>query len=182
MNRISVAKILLEIFTVLGLMLLITAFGPQGCENREMAASSTKGSSLTQSTTTDSSSGVSSSYTGSSETVAQEQSQDAEQAQAVAYLAEADSLYAGGDFYKALRAYKRVLTVDPTNAEVKERVAQLEELIAEYETHYNLGMEFWYQQNYSEALKELEKALVLYPTSEMVKDHIKTLKQILGIS
>jgi len=172
MNRISVAKILLEIFTVLGLMLLITAFGPQGCENMEMAASSTKGSSLTQSTTSDSGSSVSSSSTSSSETVGQ----------AVAYLAEADSLYAGGDFYKALRAYKRVLTVDPTNAEVKEKIARLEELIAEYETHYNLGMELWYQQNYSEALKELEKALVLYPTSEMVKDHIKTLKQILGIS
>jgi len=172
MNRISVAKILLEIVTVLGLMLLITAFGPKGCENREMAASSTKGSSLTQSTTTDSSSSVSSSSTGSSETVAQ----------AVAYLAEADSLYDGGDFYKALRAYKRVLTVDPTNAVAKERVAQLGKLIAEYETHYNLGIELWYQQNYSEALKEFDKALALYPTSEIAVDHIKTLKQILGIS
>jgi tetratricopeptide (TPR) repeat protein len=172
MNRISVAKILLEIFTVLGLMLLITAFGPQGCENREMAAISTKGSSLTQSTTTDASSSVSSSSTSSSETVAQ----------AVAYLTEADSLYAGGDFYKALRAYKRVLTVDPTNAVAKERVAQLGKLIAEYETHYNLGIELWYQQNYSEALKEFDKALALYPTSEIAVDHIKTLKQILGIS
>jgi len=172
MNRISVAKILLEIVTVLGLMLLITAFGPKGCENREMAASSTKGSSLTQSTTTDSSSSVSSSSTGSSETVAQ----------AVAYLAEADSLYDGGDFYKALRAYKRVLNVDPTNAVAKERVAQLGKLIAEYETHYNLGIELWYQQNYSEALKEFDKALALYPTSEIAVDHIKTLKQILGIS
>ena len=172
MNRISVAKILLEIVTVLGLMLLITAFGPKGCENREMAASSTKGSSLTQSTTTDSSSSVSSSSTGSSETVAQ----------AVAYLAEADSLYDGGDFYKALRAYKRVLNVDPTNAVAKERVAQLGKLIAEYETHYNLGIELWYQQNYSEALKEFDKALALYPTSEIAEDHIKTLKQILGIS
>lgn len=182
MNRISVAKILLEIVTVLGLMLLITAFGPQGCENREMAASSTKGSSLTQSTTTDASSSVSSSSTSSSETVAQEQSQDAEEAQAVAYLTEADSLYDGGDFYKALRAYKRVLTIDPTNAVAKERVAQLGKLIAEYETHYNLGIELWYQQNYSEALKEFDKALALYPTSEIAEDHIKTLKQILGIS
>ncbi|MCL5984959.1 MAG: tetratricopeptide repeat protein [Actinobacteria bacterium] len=182
MKRISTVKILLAIFAVLGLMLLITAFGPQGCENKGVAASTAKGSSLTQSTSAAASSSVSSSSTSSNETIAQGQSQDTGQAQVATYLTEADSLYASGDFYKALRAYKRVLTVDPTNAVAKERVAQLEKLIAGYETYYNLGMELWYKQNFSEALKEFEKALALYPASKMAQDSIKTLKQILGIS
>ena len=163
MKRISAFNSILLVVTISGLMLFVTAFGPQGCENREATASSVKESSSTQSTDT-----------SSDETTAV--------MQAAAYLTEADSLYDSGDFYKALRAYKRVLTVDPGNTAVKERIAQLEGLITEYETYYNLGMEFWYKQNYSEALKEFNKALALYPTNKMVMDHIKTLKQILGIS
>jgi len=171
MNRASVTKNLSKMVLVLSIMLILTAFSPQGCEDKRVTTSSTGESKLITNTTKTDSDGISSSASTNNTLK-----------QAAAYMTEADELYNKGDYYKALRAYKRVINNDPANIKAKEKINLLEELIAEYETYYNLGIELWYQQNLSGALNEFEKAQAIYPNNEMVNDHMKTLKQILGLS
>ena len=93
------------------------------------------------------------------------------------YMVEAQKYEAKGDLVEALEQYKLALTVDPENQAAKEKRTKIEQEFRELaENHYQTGLSYHRQGQYSQARKEFLTALRYSPDHEeaktMLREHV----------
>ncbi len=108
-------------------------------------------------------------------------------------IKDGDNYYYNGEYALAKSRYRKAeLTIKESNlssqtkdkliASFYDRYLKSKNIVDTARIHYGNAMQLQYETNYEQALKELEKALQIYPKFQEAKEAYDSLKALMGLS
>lgn len=96
-------------------------------------------------------------------------------------IAQADSLFEAGEYYKAKAAYNNALGIKPGEQYPKDKIAEIDRILEEkYNRAIAAADEFFDSKNYNLAKEKYREALMYDPDAQYPKDRLEEINNLLG--